>query len=242
VQASPSGRNHGHPDGRDAQPGNSGGPLVNAAGEVIGINTAVVGPALPGSVGFAIPSNLALLIANQLIGFDEVCRTLPRRAFPQRTPGLAAAEGLERVEGAVVVQLEPGGPAKLAGVGVGDIVVAIAGQPVYTVSDLQNRLVNPQPGTGGELSLMRGGRPLSAVVGLGLVRGGNRASHVAARTGGRVPFRVQDDWIISSSWATGSGTVFRLRVRANTTVGPAWAIPRSPTSGRAAGIPSCAIS
>jgi len=153
-------------------PGNSGGPLINSAGQVIGINTAVVGPAVPGSVGFAIPSNLARLIADQLIHFGEVRRAYLGTVLRDVSPTMAAADGLALVQGAAVMGLEPGGPAQVAGLQEGDIIMHFNGDQVMTVSDLQNRLVRLAPGETVTLRVIRDGRELQADVVLGLVRGG----------------------------------------------------------------------
>jgi serine protease Do len=141
---------------------------------VIGINTAVAAPAgVPASVGFAIPSNLARRTAEQLIRFGEVRRAYLGVSLMNVTPMMAAAEGLERVEGAVVVQTEPGGPAAVAGLQPGDVIVEIAGQPVRTVSDLQNQLVRLEPGASVPLRAIRDGREVSLSAQLGMARGGS---------------------------------------------------------------------
>jgi serine protease Do len=140
-------------------PGNSGGPLVNTAGEVIGINTAVAAPpGSPGSVGFAIPSNLARRIAQQLIDFGEVRRPYLGVRLVNVTPSIAAAEGLDRVQGAAIAALESGGPADLAGLQPGDVIVEIAGLPVHTVSDLQHHLFAVELGETLPIRAIRGGR------------------------------------------------------------------------------------
>jgi serine protease Do len=154
-------------------PGNSGGPLVNLAGEVVGINTAVAaGPGVPGNVGFAIPSNLARQVAEQLINLGEVRRAYVGAFLENVTPTLAAAEGLERVQGAVITYLESGGPLHQAGFQPGDVIVEVAGQPIRTVSDLQNQLLRLEPGSTVVVQAFRAGRPIERPVSLGMVRGG----------------------------------------------------------------------
>jgi serine protease Do len=154
-------------------PGNSGGPLVNTAGEVIGINTAVAAArAGPAGYGFAIPSNLARRIAEQLIQFGEVRRPFLGVLLRNVSPQLARAQGLATVEGAMVVRLDPGSPAAEAGMQPGDIVVAIGDRPVQSVSDLQAALVQLDPGTQVSVSVLRQGQALNLPVRLGGVRSG----------------------------------------------------------------------
>jgi serine protease Do len=156
-------------------PGNSGGPLINSAGQVIGINTAVAAPpGVPGSVGFAIPSNLARITAEQLIQFGEVRRAFLGVSLANVTPMMAAAEGLERVEGAVIMQVDPAGPAAAAGLQPGDVILEVGGQPILTVSDLQNQLVRLEPGSTVPLRAIRAGREITVSAELGLVTGGIR--------------------------------------------------------------------
>jgi serine protease Do len=154
-------------------PGNSGGPLVNAAGEVIGINTAVATPrGTPASFGFAIPSNLARRVAEQLIQFGEVRRPFLGVILMNVNPALAEAQGLRTVEGAAVVRVEPGSPADLAGIRPEDVIVRIADRPVQTVSDLQAQLVQLDPGATVRVQGVRQGREFETSVELGMVRSG----------------------------------------------------------------------
>lgn len=157
-------------------PGNSGGPLVNAGGEVIGINTAVAAThGVPTSYGFAIPSNLARSVAEQLIRNGEVRRPYMGALLMDVTPQLARAEGLERVEGASVAQVEPGGPAERAGIRSGDIITGLADEPVATVSGLQAILSELQPGSTVEVELLRDRQRARVRVQLGTVRSGMRS-------------------------------------------------------------------
>jgi serine protease Do len=157
-------------------PGNSGGPLLNTAGEVIGINTAVAAAPGAGGYGFAIPVNLARHVADQLVQHGEVRRAYLGVILRNVTPAVAREAGLDRVAGALVEQMEEGGPAARAGVRPGDVVVGIGDDLVATVNDLQARLARIEPGITTELHLLRDGRELSVSVELGGVRSG-----VAAR-------------------------------------------------------------
>jgi serine protease Do len=151
-------------------PGNSGGPLLNTNGEVIGINTAVAGSGGgPSGYGFAIPSNLARHVADQLVRHGEVRRSFLGVLLQNVTPEVARAQSLERVAGAVVAQIEEGGPAHRAGVRQGDVIVGIGDDRVVTVSDLQARLAQLEPGTTLALHVLRDGREHELSVELGVV-------------------------------------------------------------------------
>jgi serine protease Do len=151
-------------------PGNSGGPLLNAAGEVIGINTAVAGTGGgPSGYGFAIPSNLARRVADQLVQHGEVRRSYLGVLLLDVSPEVARTRGLERVEGALVARLEEGGPAHRAGAREEDIIVGIGETRVVTVSDLQAALAQLEPGSAVPLRLLRNGRAAEVEVELGVV-------------------------------------------------------------------------
>jgi serine protease Do len=152
-------------------PGNSGGPLLNSRGEVIGINTAVAAPrGVPASIGFAVPSNLARRVADQLVQHGEVRRSYLGVVLTNVSPAMARAHGLPRVEGAAVVQTEPGGPADRGGLLAGDVVRGIEDHEVITASDLQARLVELHPGARITLRILREGREQDVRVELGEVR------------------------------------------------------------------------
>lgn len=140
-------------------PGNSGGPLVNLDGQVIGINTMIVGRG--SGIGFAIPSALARRVADQIVRYGE-----PRRAwigvqFQELTPELASAFSLGNAVGALVADVIPGGPAARAGLRAGDIVTAIGGAPVRAGRDLLNEVLRHDVGTQLRLTVFRRGRALS---------------------------------------------------------------------------------
>jgi serine protease Do len=156
-------------------PGNSGGPLINAAGEVIGINTAVAAAhGAPSGYGFAIPINLARRIAVQLVDNGEVRRSYLGVSLLNVTPDVARAEGLDRVAGAMVARIEEGGPAHRAGARQGDVIVGIEDRLVTTVSDLQAQLAQIEPGATVELHVLRAGREAALPVRLGVIRSGVR--------------------------------------------------------------------
>ena len=142
-------------------PGNSGGALVDLEGRLIGINTAIVGPSGGNvGIGFAIPSNMAKSIMDQLIRFGEVRRGQLGVYIQDVTPELAKALGLKRTSGAVVAQVIPGSPAEKAGLKEGDVVIAVNGKPVRNGGQLRNAIGLLRVGERVRLTVMRNGRQL----------------------------------------------------------------------------------
>ena len=137
--------------------GNSGGPLVNAAGEVIGINTAILSETgTYQGYGFAVPIELAREVVDDLIEFGEVRRALIGVSITDVDAADAAFYGLERVEGAKIQTFSfDDSPARLAGLDGGDVIVGVAGQPVSGVSELQRRIRAFEPGETVALDVVR---------------------------------------------------------------------------------------
>jgi serine protease Do len=135
-------------------PGNSGGPLINIKGEVIGINTAIVAEGQ--GLGFAIPINLAKWVADQLMAKGRVVRGWLGVVIQEITPEIAETIGVK--EGILISQVAPGSPAEKAGLKVGDIIVAIDGEKVREVRELQFRIMKTPPGTEVTLTILRGGK------------------------------------------------------------------------------------
>ena len=117
--------------------GNSGGPLFNMKGEVIGVNSAIISPS-GGSVGigFSIPSNLAKTVTAQLQNFGETRRGWLGVRIQQVTDELAEGLSLGKARGALVSEISPDGPAEKGGVKVGDVIVKFDGKPVPAMRDL----------------------------------------------------------------------------------------------------------
>jgi S1-C subfamily serine protease len=118
-------------------PGNSGGPLVNSAGQVIGINTAVAADGAQ-NIGFAIPIDAAKALADRLKSGQG--------AAPTAFLGVSTTDTADGSAGAQVVQLVAGGPAQKAGLAVGDLVVSFNGKPVETADSLSGLVQARQPG------------------------------------------------------------------------------------------------
>ncbi|NVJ61416.1 MAG: Do family serine endopeptidase [Gammaproteobacteria bacterium] len=120
-------------------PGNSGGALVNLKGELIGINTAILGPKGNIGIGFAIPINLAQTITQQLIDYGEVRRGLIGVSVQELTPSLARALGVKDNQGVVVTEVSPESSAARAGIQTTDIITEVNGRRLKTPSDLLNQ-------------------------------------------------------------------------------------------------------
>jgi S1-C subfamily serine protease len=140
-------------------PGNSGGALVDADGDVIGINVAYLPPQSSGavSIGFAIPSPTAVSIVRQLLDTGEVERAFLGINPVQITPELADQFGLEVESGAGVERVEPGSAADEGGLRGGDVIVAFEGEDVATIEDLFAQLRKFQPGDEVTLTVVRDG-------------------------------------------------------------------------------------
>ncbi len=140
-------------------PGNSGGALVDLDGRLVGINTAIVGPAGGNvGIGFAIPSNMARNIMDQLIRYGEVRRGQLGVYIQDVTPDLARAFGLRRARGAVITQVIPGSPADRAGLKEGDVVVKVNGESIDNAADLRNAIGLLRVGTEARIEIIRDGR------------------------------------------------------------------------------------
>jgi len=148
-------------------PGNSGGPLVNMRGQLVGVNTAIVGPTGGNiGIGFAIPSNMASTIMQHLAEYGEVRRGQLGVVLQDLTPDLAEAFGLQQRGGAVVARVSPASAAEQAGLRSGDVIVGLDGDPVTRSSDLRNAIGLLRAGTRIKLNILRGGKPreLTAVI------------------------------------------------------------------------------
>ncbi|WP_242356793.1 MULTISPECIES: Do family serine endopeptidase [Anaeromyxobacter] len=139
--------------------GNSGGPLFNLKGEVVGINTAIVSPQLGSGVGFAVPINLAKSILPQLREKGKVTRGYAGVSITDLSRDLAQGFGLPPDQkGALVQAVVPRGPAAKAGVQPGDVIVAVNGKPVASGSDLTRTVALVAPGSKVDLTVLRGGQ------------------------------------------------------------------------------------
>ncbi len=140
-------------------PGNSGGPLFNLAGEVVGINSQIFTRS-GGFMGlsFAIPIDVAMHVAEQLKSTGKVQRGWLGVVIQEVSKDLAESFGLERPAGALIAQVMEGGPAARGGLQVGDVILAVDGQPIVVSSDLPHRVGNLLPGTRISLDVVRRGK------------------------------------------------------------------------------------
>jgi S1-C subfamily serine protease len=152
--------------------GNSGGPLVNALGQVIGINTAIVrgsgyGSAVAEGLGFAIPSATVKEVTEQLIQYGHVRRPYLGIQWVAIDPTIAAAYNLPVQFGAYIQVVESGSPGETAGLQAGDILTAIGGQAIDEQNSLVNILMRFDPGEEVQTTIVRDGREITLSVTLG---------------------------------------------------------------------------
>jgi len=143
-------------------PGNSGGALINLRGELVGINTAIVAPSGGNvGIGFAVPSNMAAAVMNQIVRYGEVRRGRLGIEMVDVTPALAKKLGIPVLEGAIVAGVQPGSPAEKAGLRERDVIVALNGRPIRGAAELRARLGLTAVGEEVELRVRRGGEARS---------------------------------------------------------------------------------
>jgi len=148
--------------------GNSGGPLVDAQGRVVGINTAIASPT-GGSIGigFAIPVNLAAKVMQSLVEEGEVRRGFIGVELAPLNRELAQAFGLDSTRGALINAVTPGLPGERAGLAHGDVVTSVNGQSVDSVREMIYLISSQAPGSTVNLDIVRGGQSQSIAVTLG---------------------------------------------------------------------------
>ena len=154
-------------------PGNSGGPLINMEGEVIGINTAI--SANGQGIGFAIPSNLASKVINDLREGKKVSRGWLGVTIQDVDENMAKALGLKNTKGALIGSVMEGEPADKAGLRAGDVVVRVGDHDIESASDVTRSVASLKPDTKVDIVVLRDGKEVKTTVKLG-----ERASHSAA--------------------------------------------------------------
>ena len=149
-------------------PGNSGGPLINMKGEVVGINAQIYSQS-GGYEGlsFAIPIDIAANVERQILEHGHVTRGHLGVTVQDITQGLADSFGLKKLEGALVSSVEPGSPAAKAGLEPGDIILKFNGQQINSSAQLPMQVAETKPGATVTLELVRGGatKELNVIVG-----------------------------------------------------------------------------
>ena len=145
--------------------GNSGGPLVNIKGEVIGINTAINTQGQ--GIGFAIPINVARRVAEQLRESGKVVRGFLGLWFTELSPDIVEAKDLDVKKGVIVNEIMKSSPAEEAGVEQGDVIVAFEGKDIESGSQFQFMVAGTEPGKVIELEVIRNGKRKTIYVTLG---------------------------------------------------------------------------
>jgi serine protease Do len=149
-------------------PGNSGGPLFNLKGEVIGINAQIY-TRTGGYQGlsFAIPIDVANKVQAQLVRYGKVTRGRLGVTIQEIDQALANSFGLQKPEGALVSSVEKDSPAEKAGIEPGDVIVSLNGRAISHSSDLSSQVSDLAPGSVGKLDIIRKGNPMTLTVDVG---------------------------------------------------------------------------
>jgi serine protease Do/serine protease DegQ len=193
-------------------PGNSGGALVNLKGQLIGINTAIVGPSGGNvGIGFAVPTSMAMSVVDQLEKNGKVERGRIGVAVQDLTPDLANNLGIDTTKGgAVVSRVENGTPAESAGIKAGDVVVALNHTPVASSANLRNRIGLVTPGKSVTLTVVRKGATRDIDVKVGQLQQAKADSNVqfakldgAQFESGRGGVHISDVNRNSTAWQLG---------------------------------------
>lgn len=146
-------------------PGNSGGALVNLKGELVGINSAIIGPSGANvGIGFAVPSVMVKAVVDQIVRFGEVRRGRLGASSEDITHDLAASLGLASTAGAIVSTVDANSPAEKAGLKAGDVIIAANGKNIRSSLDLRNKIGLMPIGETVTLELIRNGKPLTTKV------------------------------------------------------------------------------
>jgi serine protease Do len=155
--------------------GNSGGPLFNLEGEVVGINTAIISPS-GGSIGigFAVPSKTALAVIDQLKNFGETRRGWLGVRIQQVTDEIAESLGIKPARGALVAGVDEKGPAKPAGIEPGDVIVKFDGQDIKEMRDLPRVVADTPVGKDVPVLVIRKGKEETKTVTLGRLEDGEK--------------------------------------------------------------------
>jgi Do/DeqQ family serine protease len=166
-------------------PGNSGGALINARGELIGMNTMILtgggsgfgGEAGNVGIGFAVPSNMAKQVMDQIMKSGKVSRGYMGVSLQSVTQENAPLFGLKEAHGAIVSDVTPGAPGDKAGLKSGDVITAIDGKKVDSSDDLTMAVISRAPGTAVNLDVIRNNQPMRVTVTLATRPGGTDLSH-----------------------------------------------------------------
>jgi serine protease Do len=177
-------------------PGNSGGALLDARGELIGINTAILSGGSGGNqgIGFAIPINMAKYVMDEILKHGKVVRGYIGIGIQELTPALAKAFGVPSEKGALIGNVVPESPGAKAGLQRGDVITELNGQPITGPNDLRLKVATMAPGTTVHLKMNRGGTVHDVNVTLGETPAAQNAANAAGGQAANSPMRgVQVD-------------------------------------------------
>ena len=163
--------------------GNSGGPLFNLDGDVIGVNTAIISPS-GGSIGigFAVPSKTVTAVIDQLRQFGETRRGWLGVRIQQVTDDIAESLGLKQARGALIAGVDDKGPAKPAGIEPGDVVIKFDGKDIKEMRDLPRTVADTPVGKDVEVVIVRKGKEEKKIVKLGRLEDGEKPQPASAKT------------------------------------------------------------
>ena len=167
--------------------GNSGGPLFNLNGEVVGINTAIFSPT-GGSVGigFSVPANTAKGVVDQLVKYGETRRGWLGVKIQSVTDDIAETMALDRPRGALIADVTKSGPAEKAGIEAGDVVIEFNGHPVNQMRDLPRIVAETEIGKQVTVKLLRQGKEVMVSAEVGRLEDGEKLAS-AQEGGGTAP-------------------------------------------------------
>ncbi len=150
-------------------PGNSGGALINDRGELIGINTAILSHGSGGNegIGFAVPVNLAREVMGQILDHGKVNRAYLGIMVQDITPGIAKSMGLSNMQGVLVGDVSPNGPAQKSGIQRGDVILDLNGKPMEDSRELRMAISMMSPDATVKLKVLRNGSPSDMTIKLG---------------------------------------------------------------------------
>jgi serine protease Do len=162
--------------------GNSGGPLFNLNGDVIGVNTAIISPS-GGSIGigFAVPSNSAVAVINQLRQFGETRRGWLGVRIQQVTDDIAESLSIKPARGALVAGIDDRGPAKPGGIEPGDVVVKFDGRDIKEMHDLPRIVADTPVGKEVEVVVIRKGKEETHTIKIGRLEDGEKLAAADAK-------------------------------------------------------------
>jgi serine protease Do len=163
--------------------GNSGGPLFNLDGDVIGVNTAIISPS-GGSIGigFAVPAKTVVSVIDQLRQFGETRRGWLGVRIQQVTDDIAESLGLKQARGALIAGVDDKGPAKPAGIEPGDVVIKFDGKDIKEMRDLPRTVADTPVGKDVEVVIVRKGKEEKKIVKLGRLEDGEKPQPASAKT------------------------------------------------------------